>query len=394
LISAAAAAKLGGLAKPDGVSPPLVMQSSLPVQVTSFIGRERDVAEVRGLLGATRLLTLTGAGGIGKTRLALQVAAEVRCQNPHGVVALVELAALADPGRVPETVAATLGIVKQADRPTVEVLAAALLPCRLLLLIDGCEHVVSGCAELANRLLLRCPNLSFLVTSREALGIEGETAWQVTSLSLPDVLGSPNVWGPPRLLEGLRGAAVEQVARSGSVRLFVQRASAASSGFALTERNAPAVALLCRLLDGIPFALELAAARVTELPVEHIAEQLNNALQPLSVGRHTMPCCQQTLLTTLDWSYKLLSKLERRLLERLAISATDWTLESARTLFDGEDTEGGAALSHLQKLIANSLVVAVPEADGSYCMRLPKTVREYVNERRRSTSPAPLTPGR
>src|SRR5262245_263895 len=230
--------------------PPLrsldVLPNNLPRQLTSFVGRERELAQVRRLLAAAPLLTLTGAGGAGKTRLALQAAADALDAYPDGVW-LADLAPAADPGLVPPAVAAALGVREEPGQPIPATLAGALRPKRLLLVLDNCEHLLDACARLADALLRACPGVRVLATSREALGIAGETAWRVPSLELPDARHPP----PP-----------ERLTQYEAVRLFVDRALAARPDFAVTDQNAPAVAALCARLDGIPLALELAAARV------------------------------------------------------------------------------------------------------------------------------------
>jgi predicted ATPase/DNA-binding CsgD family transcriptional regulator/ADP-ribose pyrophosphatase YjhB (NUDIX family) len=337
----------------------------LAIPLTSFIGREHELAEIRRLLATTRLLTLAGAAGIGKTRLALQVAAEIQAQGANNP-ALVELAPLADPERVAEAVAMGLGIPYQADPPPVTLLVDALRPFRLLLLLDNCEHIVSACAELANQLLRGCPNLTILATSREPLGIAGEIVWRVPSLSVP---------------ESEHDRTAEQVARSEAARLFVERGRAMLPNFTLSERNAPIIAELCGRLDGIPLALELAAARLTMLSVGQITERLTHALGLLTVGSRTAPNRQQTLRTTLDWSYELLSEPERRLFERLSVFAGGWTLEAAEAICVGKAIASAAVLDLLGSLVMKSLVLVQPDLDERYRYRFLETLRQYGSER-------------
>jgi predicted ATPase len=275
----------------------------LPMELTSFIGRQRELAEVRRLLELTRLLTLTGAGGVGKTRLALRVARDIRDRGLSRA-ALVEFAALENPEQVLETVASALRIPFHSNRPALAVLTNVLRHWPLLLVLDNCEHIVEAVAVLAEHLLRNCPQLTIVATSREALGVAGETTWRVPSLSLP-ALDSP--------------ATLQEVQQSEAVQLFLQRAAAAQPEFALTERNAPAIVTLTRRLDGIPLALELAAARVTVLSAEQIAARLDHALLLLTSGSRTAPARQQTLRATLDWSVKLLSRREQQLFERLSV---------------------------------------------------------------------------
>ncbi|MGH3146447.1 MAG: ATP-binding protein, partial [Rubrobacter sp.] len=248
-------------------SPP----NNLPSELSSFVGREKELAEVGRLLGDTRLLTLTGPGGCGKTRLAVEAAGELVEGFEDGVWQ-VELASLADPALVPRAVASTLGVREGPDRPLTAILSEHLRARELLLVLDNCEHLIEACADLSEALLRSCPGLRVLATSREALGIVGEVAWPVPSLSLPDLRRLPEV-------EGL--------ARYESARLFVERAAAVKPDFALTERNAASVAQVCYRLDGIPLALELAAARAKVLPVEQISVRLDDCFGLLAGGGRT-----------------------------------------------------------------------------------------------------------
>ncbi|HWQ15617.1 MAG TPA: BTAD domain-containing putative transcriptional regulator, partial [Roseiflexaceae bacterium] len=239
---------------------------NLPVQITSFIGREREIAEVKQLLTTTRLLTLAGPGGCGKTRLALAVAADVLHAYPDGVW-LVDLAALANPALVPQAVAAALGLHEAPGQPLTETLAAALKPRQLLLVLDNCEHLVSACAQLAETLLRACPQLRILATSREALHIPGEVTWLVPSLSLPD----------PRHLPSLA-----ELLHYEAIRLFLERALAILPTLRVTEQHAPAIAQICMRLDGVPLAIELAAARMPVLTVEQLAGRLDDCFRLLT----------------------------------------------------------------------------------------------------------------
>ena len=236
--------------------------NNLPSALSSFVGREEELAEVRWLLEDTRLLTLTGAGGCGKTRLAL-AAAEQQVEAFEGGVWLVHLAPLSDPSLVPQAVASSMGVREQPGRPLTETLSAYLTSKRVLLVLDNCEHLRDASAELAETLLRSCPDLRVLATSREALGIAGEVAWLVPPLSLPDLRRVPNV---------------ESLPQYESARLFVERAEAVKPTFALTEQNSPSVAKICYRLDGIPLAIELAAARAKVLSVEEISERLEDEL--------------------------------------------------------------------------------------------------------------------
>jgi predicted ATPase len=295
-------------AEPTPTEPPAPHRPghNLPHQLTSFIGRDRDFAELRRLLGCSPLLTLTGPGRVGKTRLALHVAEAVLPEYADGAW-LVELAAPPDPQLVPQTVAAALGITEQPGRALIQVLAERLGPKHLLLVLDNCEHLVAACAELADRLLRTCPELRILATSREPLRVPGETTWRVEPLDLPETQ-----------------TPVEQVAETPAVRLFVERARAVMPAFALTDHTVGPVAALCRSLEGIPLALELAAARVPGLGVQTLARRLDDRLRLLTTGTRTAPARQQTLRAALAWSYDLLGAREQRVFRSLAVFASGW----------------------------------------------------------------------
>jgi non-specific serine/threonine protein kinase len=300
---------------PVGPRPP----PNLPLPLTSFVGRARELAEVAALLPTTRLLTLTGAGGVGKSRLALAAAERARAAYPDGAW-LVELAALADPGLVPHAVAAALGVREQPGRPPAETLAAWLAGKRLLLVLDNCEHLLDACAQLAEALLRAAPGLTILATSRERLSAAGEVAWRVPPLAAP----APGAPAAPAALTCVDAA-----------RLFVARAGEVAPGFALTGATAAAVAAICRRLDGIPLALELAAAWAATLSPEQIAMRLDDSLRLLTGGRRTAPARQRTLRATLDWSHALLTGPERALLRRLAVFAGGFTVEAAEAVGAG-----------------------------------------------------------
>lgn len=345
-------------------TPPDGIPHNLPLEVTSFVGREREIAAVRRLLPAARLLTLTGAGGCGKTRLALRAAAELVGAYPDGVW-LVELAALADPALVPRTVAAVVAVPETPGRPIIDGLAAWLRSRTTLLVLDNCEHLLTAVADLVDALLRRCPGLHVLVTSREALGSAGEAALRVPPLALP----------PP----GERYP-VEQLLQFEAVRLFVERALAARPDFEVTDRNAPAVAEICRRLDGVPLAIELAAARVRVLSAEQIAVRLDDRFRLLSAGSRTAVPRQQTLRATVDWSYALLSEPERTLLRRLSAFAGSWTLEAAEAVCGGDDIASHAVLNLLAQLIDKSLVTT-EEQQGAMRYRMHETIHQYAREK-------------
>ena len=315
------------------------LPNNLPQQVTSFIGRETQVAEVKALLGKTRLLTLTGAGGAGKTRLSLQVAADLL--DGDGVW-LVELAALTDPALVPQAVADVLGVKEQAGQPIQRTLVDWLKAKCLLLVLDNCEHLVAACASLAADLLRACPGVHILASSREALNVSGEQTYRVPSLSLPD----------PKQVQ-----TVESLSQFEAVRLFIERAQAVQASFAVTSGNAPAVAQVCFHLDGIPLALELAAARVRSLSVDDINARLDQRFRLLTGGSRVALPRQQTLRGLIDWSYDLLTEPEKTLLCRLSVFAGGWTLAAAEGVCSGGDIEDWEVLDLLTGLVDKSLVV-------------------------------------
>ncbi len=345
--------------------PPLktleVHPHNLPVQLTSFIGREREIRELGSLVGRSRLVTLTGVGGTGKSRLALQVAAEVLHDFPDGAW-LTELAPLTDPMRVPDAIAAALNVREQPGRPFLDVLKDYLGSKDLLLLLDNCEHLIEACAQATDALLHSARHLSILATSREALNIAGETAFHVRSLPLPE----PSVG---------TAAAVSQ---SDAVRLFVDRAAAAQPEFQLSDHNASAVSQICTRLDGIPLAIELAAARARGMTVEQIASHLDERLQLLTGGSRTAPPRQRTLRAAIDWSYNLLSDDERALLRRLSVFAGGWTLEAAESIAAKGELQAADIRRLLPGLVEKSLISLDPEA-GRY--HILETLREYALEK-------------
>ena len=334
---------------------------NLPAEPNSFVGRERDLAELALLLDDVRALTLCGPGGIGKTRLALRLACEIVPGFPDGAW-LVELADTADPALMPRRVAAALGIREEPDRPVAETLIDALKPRRLLLILDTCEHVVDACAVLVQQLLAGCPGLRLIATSREPLRVRGETVWRVPPLAVPD---------------GLVPANLE---RHEAIQLFVERAAAARPGFALVAGNSGAVASLCRTLDGMPLAIELAAARVRALSIEQIAGRLVDRFRLLASGDRTAPPRQQTLRAAVDWSYELLTEPEQILLRRLSVFA-GWNLEMAEQVCADSAIPAGQVLDLLAALIDKSLVTMDGELDGDARYRLLDTIREYATDR-------------
>jgi predicted ATPase len=322
----------------------------LPAPLSSFVGREQELAQITVRLAGTRLLTLTGIGGCGKTRLALEVARTfIQVQDYPDGVWLVELGPLTDSALVAHEVAAVLGVRQAPQEPLLAALASALADRRLLLVLDNCEHMLDACATLIDGLLKSCPDLKVLATSREPIGIGGEVAWRVPSLALPD---------------SQRVVPVAELARIPAVQLFVERAGA-KAGFALSERNAEAVAQVCQRLDGIPLALELAAGRLDALTVEQLAARLDKRFLLLTGGSRTTLPRQQTLVATLDWSYDLLSKPERRALERLAVFAGTWRLEAAEAVCASHDVADKDVLDLLGRLVRKSLVVVGEPGDGA-----------------------------
>ena len=353
-----------------------LLAGNLPAEPNSFIGRDRDLAELAKLLTEVRALTLSGPGGIGKTRLAVRLARDVigSAGSADGTEAgstvggadldeawLVELADWR--GQTAQRVAATIGVREEPGVPLAQTLAEALRSRRMLLVLDTCEHQVSDCATLVQLLLARCPWLRIVATSREPLRVRGETIWRVQPLDLPpdDAVG-------------------DELAGHEAIRLFAARAAGARPGFTLTEDNAAAVARLCRTLDGIPLGIELSAARVRALSVEQIADRLRDRFQLLDSGDRTAPPRQQTLRATVDWSYELLDEAEQMLLRRLAVFS-GWNLDMAEQVCSDEAIPADAVLDLLISLIDKSLVVLDGETAGDARYRLLDTIREYAVER-------------
>jgi non-specific serine/threonine protein kinase len=338
--------------------------AQVPVLLTTFVGREREVATVLGLLETSRLVTLTGSGGIGKTRLAIHIGTQLRTEQ-HADVSVVELAALADAARVAETVASQLGIREQPGQNTADVLATALGSRRMLLVLDNCEHLLLTCAQFADHLLRTCPELRILATSREALRIGGETIWRVPPLSTPS---------------NRETRTDHQIGDYEAVRLFVERANAAAPPFELRDNNSKCVAELCARLDGVPLAIELAAARVPALGLEDLVSRLDDSLRLLTGGSRTALPRQQTLRSTLDWSYGLLTEPERMLFRRVAVFASVWTLPAAEKVCSGGGIADSDVLDLLTALVAQSLVL-VERVAGETRYRMLETVRQYAAEK-------------
>ncbi len=346
--------------------PPLRSMASTPnnltQQLNSFVGRDHEMERVRQLLANSRLLTLLGMGGLGKSRLSMQVAAIVLEDYPDGVW-FVELAALSDPHLVPQAVASVLGVKEAPGGTVLDTLARYVADKKLLIVLDNCEHLVQECAELAKRLLQAGPQVRVLASSRDSLRIAGETVFHVTPLQAP---GADAQLSADALLQ------LE------SVRLFVDRATAVQPSFRLTENNAAAVAEICRRLDGIPLAIELAAARTRALSVETIAGRLKDRFKLLTTSDRTVLPRQQTLRALIDWSYDMLAPSEQTLVQRLSVFAGGWTLESAEAVCSGGTIGADQVLDLLANLVDKSLVEL--DAEGSR-YRMLETVRQYAAER-------------
>ena len=366
-LEAPAGADLGAGAAAASARPapaPGAPRDNLPVEFTTFVGREAQLADLGRQLRRGPLVTLVGPAGSGKTRLALEVAARRRGDFRDGAW-LVELAPLARPALVADAVAAAVGVTLPRRATTRAALAERLAGRELLLVLDNCEHLVAAAALLAEALLRACPELQILATSREPLGLTGEIAWRTPSLTLPDPAGA---------------AAPEDLLRYESVRLFADRAAAARPGFALSGANAADVARICHRLDGLPLAIELAAARVAALPPAEIAERLRASFGLLRQGRRTAVTRQQTLEAALDWSFRLLDPAEAALLGRLSVFAGGFGLDAVESICAGDGVARGDAGEALLRLVDKSLVVAEElEEDPRY--RLLEMVRQHAGER-------------
>jgi Predicted ATPase len=331
---------------------------NLPLQLTSFIGRERELTEARKLLSSTRLLTFTGPGGTGKSRISLQVAAEQLSEFKDGVW-LTELAPLIDPTYIISTIASTFNLREIQAVPLIDTVTDYLRGKKILLILDNCEHLIQACARIANQLLHNCPNLKIISSSREALGIDGETVYRVPSLSLPPAPGdSSKDWMEYE-----------------SIRLFIERAVQANSQFMLTKDNTPSVTQICERLDGIPLAIELAAARVKLFTPQQIAERLDDRFKLLTGGSRTALPRQQTLRALIDWSYLTLNEIEQNVLRRLAVFSGGWTFEGAESV--AGEVEAMDGLSGL----VNKSLVHVEEKEGESHYHYLETIRQYAMEK-------------
>lgn len=350
---------------------------NLPIQLTSFVGREQEMDEIRGLLRSVRLVTLTAMGGTGKTRLSLQVGADLIDEFADGVW-FVELAPLSDARLVPQALATILGIKEQPDESITSTVVKRVGDKEMLLILDNCEHLVTACAELCEALLSSCPGVRILASSRELLRIAGETAYRVPSLPLPDPKAIPHA---------------ESVSRYAAVRLFVDRALAVKVSFQVTDANAPGVASICQRLDGIPLALELAAARLRSMSVEELNQRLDKRFHVLTGGSRTALPRQQTLRALIDWSYDLLNTIEQAMLRRLAVFVGGWALQAAERVCAGEDVGEDEVLDLLDSFVDKSLVIAEERA-GVTRYRMLETVHEYARERLNEARDGDAVPAR
>ncbi|HWS92243.1 MAG TPA: adenylate/guanylate cyclase domain-containing protein, partial [Mycobacterium sp.] len=348
----------------DRQFPPLrtldAVPNNLPRQLTRFIGRQREVHELTALVPGNQVVTLTGAAGIGKTRLALQVAAEVLDHYRDGVW-FVDLARISDPAQVPKQIAVAMGVQEQVDRPIASTLLDRLQGRETLVLLDNCEHVIDGAATCVERLLGSTTAVSVLATSREALGIPGETVWIVPPMALPE-------------------ADQERLADNEAIGLFVDRGHLVNRAFRLTDGNGSACADICRGVDGMPLAIELAAARLSVLSPRQIADRLGEGLALLSKGARTAVARQHTLRAAIDWSYDLLSSDEQALLRRLAAFRGGFTLEAAQAMWSPKDTAATSALDLLESLVDKSLVTVTPHGQDRR-FGLLQTIHAYAWER-------------
>ena len=336
------------------------LANNLPAQLATFIGREKELSEVRALVASCRLVTLTGAGGCGKTRLGLQLAAGLLDGSGDGVW-LVELAAVTDEDGVALAICQALGIASQPGRAALEALLDALALQDVVIMLDNCEHLIGGCAKTADAILRRCPRVHLVVTSREPLGIGGETIHRVPPLSLP----GPGDTGPAA------------AGSSDAVALFIDRARGQGTSFSVDEATAPLVVSICQRLDGLPLAIELAAARLRSLSLRALADRLDQRFRLLTGGSRAAPERQQTLEATVGWSYSLLHRAEQQLLGRLSVFAESFDLDAAEAVCGFGDIEAFDVIGLLGSLVDKSLVVAEP-AGEALRYRLLETIRQFA----------------
>ena len=344
---------------------------NLPIALTSFVGRRRQVIEARRLLSTARLVTLTGIGGVGKTRLALKVAEDSRRAFPDGV-RVVELAEVHDPESLKDAVAIAVGLRVRAARPPLDVLVEYLATRRLLLVMDNCEHLVESVAVLCDALLRRCPDLRILATSREPLGIGGEAILLVPPLTVPD---------------SLRATSLEGLPQYEAVTLFVERATSAVPEFRLTEENQGDVIGICRQLDGLPLPIELAAARLRAMSAAQILHRLTDRYRLLNRGSRTAPTRQQSLRACIDWSHELCSEQEQKLWRRLSVFAGSFELDAAEDIC-ADDFTGGELLDGVTSLVDKSILIR-DEPGTVVRYRLLETIREYAQEKLRESGEHP-----
>ena len=336
---------------------PIRSSTNLPVTLTTFIGRENEQDKIFNLIAKNRLVTLAGAGGIGKTRLSLQVGQKLLNDYPHGVW-FVAFDSLFDPSLVPQTVASVFNIQEGPDRPVIEILKAFLSQKTILLILDNCDHLLDACAQLIKTLLTYCPNLKILATSREILNMEGDATYYLPTLSIPENNDLP-----------------EKINEYESVRLFEERAALALSSFRLTKQNTQIVGHICRRVDGIPLAIELAAARVDILQVDEICKQLEHCFDLLVRNSRTVIARHQTMRASMDWSWGLLTLLEQTFMRQLSVFAGGWTLESAQAVCEGD------VLNLTSALVKKSLIMVDQEAGRETRYRFHEIVRQYAREK-------------
>ena len=336
--------------------------NNLRIQLTSFIGREKEMTEIKKLLSVTRLLTLLGPGGTGKTRLSLQVGADLIDEYANGVY-IAELAPVSDPAMILQTIIDSLEVKEEPGRSSEETLTEYLSEKEMLIILDNCEHHIHECADIAEKLLRNCPEIKIITTSREALNCHGEQTFRLPSLSFPDKSSNNTP---------------EQLTQYESVRLFIERALSVNHNFRVNNHNAPALAGICNRLDGIPLAIELAAARTNALSVEKIHERLDNRFNLLTGGSRTALPRQQTLKAMIDWSYDLLSEKEKKIWSRLSVFKDGWTLESAEDICSDEELSEAEILDLLSQLVEKS-IINYNEVKERYSVL--ETIKQYGEEK-------------
>ncbi|HKJ39303.1 MAG TPA: BTAD domain-containing putative transcriptional regulator, partial [Anaerolineales bacterium] len=343
------------VAKPNESATP---KHNLPASLTTFIGREKELTEITDLIAKNRLVTLMGIGGIGKTSLSLQIGHKILNDYPDGIW-FISLDSLSDPDLVPQTVASVFDIQETPDRSIVEILTNVLREKTALLILDNCEHLLDACSELTTTLLTNCSNIKILATSREVLHVTGEAAYQMPSLSMPKQ----------------EEVSLETLTQYESVRLFSERAALALPSFTLTNENVPTVISICRKVDGIPLAIELAAARVNILQVEEILKQLNDSFDLLTSDSRTTSAHHQTIQASMDWSWSLLDDSEKIFLQQLSVFAGGWTLEAAQAICDSD------VLGLTNSLVKKSLIVVKQATGRETRYRFHEIVRQYVRRK-------------